>query len=47
MLNDSAPAKRGEIEDGTKKTFLTRCADGIETEGKGIRAMFEVYSRIC
>jgi hypothetical protein len=23
-----------------------RCADGIETEGKGIRAMFEVYSRI-
>jgi hypothetical protein len=23
MLNDSAPAKRGEIEDGTKKAFLT------------------------
>ena len=48
MLNDSAPAKRGEIEDGTKKAFLTSDARmEIETEGKGIRAMFEVYSRIC
>ena len=48
MLNDPAPAKRGEIEDGTKKAFLTSDARmGIGTEGKGIRAMFEVYSRIC
>ena len=33
---------RGRHEEGLPNL---RCADGIETEGKGIRAMFEVYSR--
>ena len=43
------PAKRGEIEDGTKKPFLKPQMPGWESgqREKGIRAVFEVYSRIC
>jgi hypothetical protein len=37
MLNDPDPAKRGEIEDGTKKAFLKPQMPGWESgqEGKG------------
>ena len=38
MLNDPDPAKRGEIEDGTKKAFLKPQMPGWESGQEGKRA---------